>query len=148
MFNGFKKQKLIYDKDGILKGVESIPCSTKKPLTIIDYIQYPCYFMPLASSYAEPVLLEDCNYYENGSGTGSGSDGSGGTSPDSSGVVASARKLIGKPYRWGGNYPPLGTSDGTDCSGLCMWAYNDAGLLESVGLGGRWTTYKIGRAHV
>ncbi|MBP3928803.1 MAG: C40 family peptidase [Peptostreptococcaceae bacterium] len=143
MFNGFKKQKLIYDKDGILKGVESIPCSTKKPLTIIDYIQYPCYFMPLASSYAEPVLLEDCNYYENGSGTGSGSDGSGGTSPDSSGVVASARKLIGKPYRWGGNYPPLGTSDGTDCSGLCMWAYNDAGLLESVGLGGRWTTYTM-----
>ena len=24
-----------------------------------------------------------------------------------------------------------------------MWAYNDAGLLESVGLGGRWTTYTM-----
>ena len=143
MFNGFKKQKLIYDKDGILKGVESIPCSTKKPLTIIDYIQYPCYFMPLASSYSEPVPLEDCNYYENSSGTGSGSDGSGGTSPDSSGVVASARKLLGLPYVWGGNMYPLGSDNGTDCSGLCMWAYNDAGLLDSVGLGGRWTTYTM-----
>lgn len=40
-------------------------------------------------------------------------------------VVESARKLIGKPYVWGGNYPPLGTSRGTDCSGLCQWAYND-----------------------
>ena len=134
MFNGFKKQKLIFDKDNILKGVEELPCSTTKPLTLIDYIQYPCYFMPLASSYSEPVLLEDCNYHENGSG---------GSSPDLSRVVASARKLLGFPYVWGGNIHPLGDSDGTDCSGLCMWAYNDAGLLESVGLGGRWTTYTM-----
>ena len=40
-------------------------------------------------------------------------------------IVESARKLIGKPYVWGGNYPPLGTSNGTDCSGLMQWAYND-----------------------
>ena len=40
-------------------------------------------------------------------------------------IVASARKLIGKPYVWGGNYPPLGSSNGTDCSGLMQWAYND-----------------------
>ena len=25
-----------------------------------------------------------------------------------------------------GNYPPLGSNDGTDCSGLCQWAYKDA----------------------
>lgn len=43
-------------------------------------------------------------------------------------VVASARKLIGKPYVWGGNYPPLGDSRGTDCSGLMQWAYNDNGI--------------------
>lgn len=42
-------------------------------------------------------------------------------------IVTSARKLIGKPYRWGGNYPPLGNSDGTDCSGLIQWAFNDNG---------------------
>lgn len=42
-------------------------------------------------------------------------------------IVTSARKLIGKPYRWGGNYPPLGNSDGTDCSGLMQWAFNDNG---------------------
>ncbi len=40
-------------------------------------------------------------------------------------IVESARKLIGKPYVWGGNYPPLGSSNGTDCSGLMQWAYND-----------------------
>ncbi|MGM9544861.1 MAG: NlpC/P60 family protein [Romboutsia timonensis] len=43
-------------------------------------------------------------------------------------IVNSAKKLIDKPYRFGGNYPPLGESDGTDCSGLCQWAYNDNGL--------------------
>lgn len=40
-------------------------------------------------------------------------------------VVASARKLLGKPYVFGGNYPPLGSDSGTDCSGLMQWAYND-----------------------
>ena len=43
-------------------------------------------------------------------------------------VVKSAEKLLGKPYRWGGNYSPLGNNDGTDCSGLCQWAYNDNGI--------------------
>lgn len=41
-------------------------------------------------------------------------------------VVNSARKLIGLPYVYGGNYYPLGNSKGTDCSGLIQWAYNDA----------------------
>ena len=39
--------------------------------------------------------------------------------------------MLGKPYRNGGNYPPLGSSDGTDCSGLCQWAYNDNGITIS-----------------
>ena len=43
-------------------------------------------------------------------------------------IVESARKLIGKPYVWGGNYPPLGSDNGTDCSGLCQWAFNDNGI--------------------
>lgn len=38
-------------------------------------------------------------------------------------IVESARTLIGKPYVWGGNYPPLGNDNGTDCSGLCQWAF-------------------------
>ena len=46
-------------------------------------------------------------------------------------VVASARKLIGRPYVWGGNVSPLGSSNGTDCSGLCQWAYNDIGVTIS-----------------
>lgn len=43
-------------------------------------------------------------------------------------IVNSARKLKGKPYVYGGNYSPLGSDSGTDCSGLCQWAYNDNGL--------------------
>ena len=46
-------------------------------------------------------------------------------------IVRSAEKLLGKPYRWGGNYPPLGRDDGTDCSGLMQWAYNDNGIKIS-----------------
>ena len=46
-------------------------------------------------------------------------------------VVASARKLLGKPYVYGGNYPPLGSDSGTDCSGLMQWAYNDNGITIS-----------------
>ena len=64
-----------------------------------------------------------------------------GSSDVYSSVVKSARKLIGKPYRYGGNYPPLGNSDGTDCSGLCEWAYQDAGI--DTGLPHRWTTYTM-----
>lgn len=46
-------------------------------------------------------------------------------------VVNSARKLIGKPYVWGGNYIPLGNSSGTDCSGLMQWSYHDNGITLS-----------------
>ena len=48
-----------------------------------------------------------------------------------SSIVASAEKLLGLPYVYGGNYPPLGSSAGTDCSGLCQWAYNDNGISIS-----------------
>lgn len=56
--------------------------------------------------------------------------GNGGTVEQNS-IIESARRLIGKPYVWGGNYPPLGSSNGTDCSGLCQWAYNDNGITIS-----------------
>lgn len=46
-------------------------------------------------------------------------------------IINSALKLIGLPYVYGGNYPPLGNSSGTDCSGLCQWAYNDNGIKIS-----------------
>lgn len=65
----------------------------------------------------------------------SGSSTSGGsksfTGPSGADIVNSAKKLLGKPYTWGGNYPPLGGSPGTDCSGLCQWAYNDNGIKIS-----------------
>ena len=46
-------------------------------------------------------------------------------------IITSARKLIGKPYVWGGNYPPLGSDNGTDCSGLVQWSFNDNGISIS-----------------
>ena len=58
-------------------------------------------------------------------------------------IVNSAMKLIGLPYVFGGNYPPLGSSNGTDCSGLCQWAYNDAGATNLTSMTGRWTTYTM-----
>lgn len=129
MFNGIKEQNILFDADGKITNVVQVPAPTSKPLTLIDDIQYPLYFMPLKASYREPELGDVI------------------LPPDQSGslsnVVMSARKLIGKPYVWGGNYPPLGNSEGTDCSGLCMWAYNDNNLLDKVGLSGRWTTYTM-----
>ena len=91
-------------------------------------------------SYASLLIsiIEDNNFaiYDtiNSSGGSSSSDGY-------SKVVTSARKLIGKPYIYGGNYPPLGSHGGTDCSGLCEWAYQDAHI--DTGLPHRWTTYTM-----
>ena len=51
-----------------------------------------------------------------------------GTNDIRNSIVNSARKIIGLPYVWGGNYKPLGSSSGTDCSGLCQWAFNDNGI--------------------
>lgn len=47
MFNGFKEQELIFNDNGKLISVADIPYNTSKPLTTIDDIQYPLYFMPL-----------------------------------------------------------------------------------------------------
>jgi len=47
MFNGFKEQELIFNDNGKLISVADIPYSTSKPLTTIDNVQYPLYFMPL-----------------------------------------------------------------------------------------------------
>jgi cell wall-associated NlpC family hydrolase len=67
-----------------------------------------------------------------------GASGGGGTdqlvdAADSSGpspgrkalvAVASARRMLGTPYLWGGTRP----STGFDCSGLVQWAYAQAGI--------------------
>jgi hypothetical protein len=65
------------------------------------------------------------------SGNGGSGEGGGNTSSKQQAVVNSARKLIGKPYVYGGNYPPLGNSSGTDCSGLMQFSYNDIGIRIS-----------------
>ena len=40
-------------------------------------------------------------------------------------IVQAALSLLGTPYVWGGTWP---TSGGTDCSGLCQWAYRQGGF--------------------
>lgn len=57
MFNGFKEQELIFDGN-TLKSVVDLPFSTSKPLTIVDGIQYPLYFMPLKETYKQATYSE------------------------------------------------------------------------------------------
>lgn len=51
MFNGFKEQQLMFNGT-TLASVVDLPFKTGKPLTVIDGIQYPLYFMPLQEEYA------------------------------------------------------------------------------------------------
>ena len=124
MFNGFKKQKLIFDKDNILKGVEELPCSTTKPLTIIDYIQYPCYFMPLKDSYPEPLTLADDNYYEKDT-----IGGNGGTDSDNDGYY-DGTIISKKVFRFLKGYEAFSAESYLDSGGVPTIGY---GTTESSG---------------
>ena len=124
MFNGFKKQKLIFDKDNILKGVELIPCATQKPLTIIDYIQYPCYFMPLASTYADPLILADDSYYEKDT-----IGGSGGADTDNDGYYDGAF-VSKKIFRFLKGYEAFASTPYSDSGGVLTIGY---GTTQSSG---------------
>ena len=118
MFNGFKKQKLIFDKDNILKGVEELPCASTKPLTIIDYIQYPCYFMPLKDSYPEPLTLADDSYYEKDT-----IGGNGGTDADNDGYY-DGTIISKKIFRFLKGY-----------EGFSAESYLDSGGVPTIGYG-------------
>ncbi len=129
LFSGFKEQQIIVDDDGIIKEVLNIPYPTMKPLTAVDGIPYPLYFLPL-TVIADYKPLEVINLDVGGN--------------NNSDVIKSALKRVGYPYVYGDNLSPLheilgiGTGRGTDCSGLCQWAYYDAKVTTS--LNGRWTT--------
>lgn len=59
MFNGFKEQELIFNDKNKLSAVVDIPYNTSKPLTRIDDIQYPLYFMPLLDETEYSTALYD-----------------------------------------------------------------------------------------
>ena len=82
----------------------------------------------ITTSYTTPNIRASANHLV---GLGEDYNSLTGLGPTGADIVASARKLIGKPYVYGGNYSPLGSSRGTDCSGLCQWAYNDNGIKIS-----------------
>ena len=68
MFNGFKEQELIFNDNGKLASVVDIPYSTSKPLTTIDGVQYPLYFMPLYDqSEYKSAVYEDVGISSGGS---------------------------------------------------------------------------------
>ena len=118
-----------YDSNGdlnidILDRAENLEVGeyiVEKIETIYDYKNKGGYIVASSSKLSKPTT------------TGGGSVGtdSGTSSALGRKIVESARKLIGKDYVWGGNYPPLGNDVGTDCSGLMQWAYNDNGITIS-----------------
>ena len=126
MFNGIKEQQVIFSDGGKISNIIDIPFSTSKPLTIVDNIAYPLYFMPLYEQEQYEEAVVDVINPPPG---------------NIANIVRSAEKCIGLRYVWGGNMPPFGEDSGTDCSGLCQWSYNDANVKTT--LGGRWTTYTM-----
>lgn len=56
MFNGIKEQQLLFDTNGNITNVVSMPSPTMKPSTIIDNIPYPIYFMKLLDDYEQPII--------------------------------------------------------------------------------------------
>lgn len=109
MFNGFKEQQLIFES-GILKSVVDLPFNTSKPLTTIDGIQYPLYFMPLKeqSEYAAATYSEI---------------GLGGSSMNGYIVSKKIFRFL-KGYEGFGSYPYL------DSGGIPTYGY---GITESSG---------------
>jgi hypothetical protein len=56
MFNGIKEQKLLFDNNGNIINVITMPSPSMKPSTTIDGIQYPMHFMKLQEVYADPTI--------------------------------------------------------------------------------------------
>lgn len=56
MFNGIKEQQILFDDNGNISNVVTMPSPTMKPTTIIDGIPYPIYFMKLEENYKEPRI--------------------------------------------------------------------------------------------
>ena len=75
MFNGIKEQQLIFDNNGNVSNVVSLPSPTMKPSTLIDDIPYPMYFMKLQDEYLEPRTNSISNNENVGSGSGNGNVG-------------------------------------------------------------------------
>ena len=130
-----------FDKYGILGNEYPIEISEKARINelhvnelTVDRINFVGSNGHMSASEQGNIGVWDVDFYIKGEKVypGTGGHGGGGTTGGGTAtqlaVVESARKLVGKPYRYGGNYPPLGESDGTDCSGLCQWAYNDNGI--------------------
>ena len=115
---------MIFDKDNILKGIEELPCSTTKPLTIIDYIQYPCYFMPLKDSYAEPLTLADDSYYEKDT-----IGGNGGADSDNDGYYDDTT-ISKKIFRFLKGYEAFASTPYSDSGGVLTIGY---GTTQSSG---------------
>lgn len=110
MFNGFKEQELIFNDSGKLVSVVDIPYSTSKPLTTIDNVQYPLYFMPLLEqSQYKTALYEDVGISSGGS-------------------VVSGDAISKKIYRFLKGYEAFASTSYLDSGGVPTIGY---GITES-----------------
>lgn len=125
-YNPFNNGKLNIDILDRAEDLEVGEYIVDKTETIYDYNNKGG-FIVASSTKLSPMK----NSGSTGGTGGSGGSGSSGNDNLRNKIVESARKLIGLPYVYGGNYTPLGSDNGTDCSGLCQWAYNDNGISIS-----------------
>lgn len=110
MFNGFKEQELIFNDNNKLVSVVDIPYSTSKPLTNIDDVQYPLYFMPLLeqTQYAKAI------YEDIGISTG--------------GSVVDGTAISKKIYRFLKGYEAFASTSYLDSGGVATIGY---GITQS-----------------
>ena len=58
MFGGIRQECITIDSNGNVKTVNQLNTTINTPMTNVDGIDYPLYFVPLKESYLEPNLVE------------------------------------------------------------------------------------------
>lgn len=74
MFGGIKQECITIDDNGNVTSVNQLNTSINTPMTKIDNIDYPLYFVPLKDEYLEPALIQITSSANNTSSGTTGGD--------------------------------------------------------------------------